>query len=794
VPSPDQEFLKKLRQAFAFEAKEQLQTISNALLELEQTAAEQSRKELVEVMFRQAHNLKGSARAVNMTHVESLLQMLESVFAAMKKDHQLVSTAAIDIFHRSVDMLEDLLAAEDAKVIEALSPKMNVLRDELGAIIGLAPTTQGAGGAAAAQAAPAAPAAAATGTGKGSGLHAAATAAEPAAVQAEAHQSAPTAVATAPERSATMESIKIPAAKLDAHLLQAEEMLAVKRAAVQHFSDVSALMRDAEEWDKEWQKIDVSTRDLRSLVTKRGSVNINKSVASLQKVIDFLEWNHSRVNSFVSRLKAQNKLVGDDMRATSLSIDTFLESTKQLLVMPCAVLFEVFPKMVRDVARDLGKDVQFTMHGTDVELDKRILAQIRDPLVHLIRNSIDHGIESPDARRQAGKPARANVTLTVSHSDAGMVEIQVSDDGGGINPEKVKAAAVKQGILTEAEAAALNREEAIDLIFASSLSTSPIITEISGRGLGLAIVRENIANLGGRLIVETELGAYTRFRMFLPMTIATFTAILLNVHGHIVALPKSSLTRVLRLTRSEISTVEARDVFNMDALIVPLVELADLLEIAPVEGIEEPEYLLVSVIAIGDDNIGLIVDDILEEQEVLVKGLGKPLNRVRNVSGVTVLRTGEAVPILNVTDLGKSARRVSGKKLGSVARKDARQKKKVLVVDDTMTSRMLMKNIMEAAGYITSTATNGAEALAALGQDHFDLVCTDVEMPRMTGLELCKRIRQDQKLAEIPVILLTSLASKEDRERGVEAGANAYFVKSSSFDQANLLEVVKRLI
>ena len=172
-------------------------------------------------------------------------------------------------------------------------------------------------------------------------------------------------------------------------------------------------------------------------------------------------------------------------------------------------------------------------------------------------------------------------------------------------------------------------------------------------------MRENISNLGGRLIVETEVGAGTKFRMFLPVTIATFTAILLNVHGHIVALPKSSLTRVLRLTRLDISTVEARDVFNMDGLIVPLVELADLLEIAPVDGAEEPEFLLVSV-AIGDDQIGLIVDDILEEQEVLVKGLGKPLHRVRNVSGVTVLRTGEAVPILNVTDLGKSARRVSG--------------------------------------------------------------------------------------------------------------------------------------
>lgn len=791
MPSPDQEFLKKLRQAFAFEAKEQLQTISNALLELEQATEEKARKELVEVMFRQAHNLKGSARAVNMTHVEALCQSLESVFSAMKKDHKLVTTGAIDILHRSVDMLGSLLAAEDQKTIDALQAPMTALKEELNAII----ATPGEAAQQQPVEQPAAPTQApAPAKSQPAAPQPQAPAAEAPPSPVEHQPQAQVAVATVMERTATMESIKVPAAKLDAHLLQAEEMLAVKRAAVQHAADVGTLLREAEEWDKEWQKMETAVRDIRQLVARRGNININKSVPALQKVIDFFESSHGRVNSLLTKLKSQNKLVGDDMRATSLSVDTFLESTKQLLVMPCAVLFEVFPKMARDVARDLGKDVQFSMHGTDIELDKRILAQIRDPLVHLIRNSIDHGIETAEVRRQKGKVPKASISLNVSHSDAGMVEIVVADDGGGIDPEKVKAAALKNGMITEAEAAAMSKDEAIDLIFQSSLSTSPIITDISGRGLGLAIVKENINNLGGRLLVETELGVGTRFRMFLPVTIATFTVILLNIHGHVVALPKASLARVLRLTRAEISSVEGRDVFNMDGILVPLSDMADLLEIGAVEGAEEPDFLLVAVAKVGEDFLGFLVDDILEEQEVLVKSLSKPLVRVRNVSGVTVLRTGEAVPILNVSDLVKSARRLSSKRVGAVTHREARQKKKVLVVDDTMTSRMLMKNIMEAAGYVTSTATNGAEALSALQQEHFDLVCTDVEMPRMNGLELTKRIRQDAKLSDIPVILLTSLASKEDKERGVEAGANAYFVKSSSFDQANLLEVVKRLI
>ncbi len=797
MPGQDQEFLKKLRQAFAFEAKEQTQTISNALLELEQQTDEKARKELVEVMFRQAHNLKGSARAVNMTHVEALCQSLESVFSAMKKEHKYVTNDAIDILHRSVDMLDNLLAAEDPKTIEALQAPMNALKDQLNAILE-PPSAAPAAKAAAPAAAPAEPEAQAAQPQPVTPPAATAPApveppAPAQAALAEHQAQAPAAVATMVDR-ATMDSIKVPAAKLDSHLLQAEEMLAVKRAAVQHASDVSALLRETEEWDKEWRKMESAVRDIRQLVTRRGQININKSVPALQKVIDFFDNSHGRVNNLVTKLKSQNKLVGDDMRATSLSVDTFLEGTKQLLVMPCAVLFEVFPKMVRDVSKDLGKDVQFAMHGTDTELDKRILAKIKDPLVHLIRNSIDHGIESAEVRRQKGKPPKATITLTVTHTDAGRVEIAVADDGGGINHEKVKAVAVKNGIITETEAAAMSKEQAIDLIFQSSLSTSPIITDISGRGLGLAIVKDNILNLGGGLDVETELGQGTKFRMSLPVTIATFTVILLNIHGHVVALPKASLARVLRLTRADLSSVEGRDVFNMDGLLVPLSEMADLLEIGAVEGAEEPEFLLVAVAKVGEEFLGFLVDDILEEQEVLVKSLSRPLVRVRNVSGVTVLRTGEAVPILNVSDLVKSARRLSGKRVGAVTKREARQKKKVLVVDDTMTSRMLMKNIMEAAGYVTSTATNGAEALSALQQDHFDLVCTDVEMPRMTGLELCKRIRQDAKLGEIPVILLTSLASKEDKERGVEAGANAYFVKSSSFDQANLLEVVKRLI
>lgn len=770
MSSADPGFLAKLRQAFAMEANEQLHAISNALLELEKGPTTQESKTLVEVMFRQAHNLKGSAHAVNMTSIEAVCQHLEAVFSAMKKGELVASQQQLDVLHSTVEVLHGLLAA-DGKITDPVSRSIATVSEQLAAILS---------------------------SGQGTALEIKPeTTTPPAAAVAETAAAIPAAVA---DRHATMDNIRIAASKLDDLLLQAEEMLSVKRAAVQHALDLSSLAEEAQEWRKGWQKIDHNVRALRRLVERHDSnknggahTELSHALGNVQKVLEFLEWNGGRATGWLSKLEMQNRLVDSDMRTTSSIVDTFLDRTKKLLMMPCAVLFELFPTLVRNTSRQLGKDVEFKMYGTEIELDKRILAKIRDPLVHLIRNSIDHGVEDSASRLEAGKPPRAQVTIAVNQVDSSMVEIAVSDDGRGIDVELVKKAAVKAGLLTDPEAAAMTMQQAVDLIFQSAFSTSPIITEISGHGLGLAIVKENITSLGGKLVVESEKGRGTQFKMFVPTTMATYTGILLNVRGQTVAIPKANLERVVRVKPSEVQSIENNSAILLDGIMVPLVQLADLLELP--ERRTEPgqvPFYLVAVVRVGETLLGVIVDAILEEQEVLVKSFGKPLNRVRNVSGVTILRSGEAVPILNVADLIKSARR-----LGSAAhvatKMEPRTRKRILVVDDTLTSRMLMKNIVEAAGYAAEVATDGLEALTVLLEQPFDLALLDVEMPRMTGLELTKKIRQNQKLHELPVIILTTLATKEDKERGVEAGANAYFVKSS-FDQNSLLDTIKRLI
>jgi two-component system, chemotaxis family, sensor kinase CheA len=776
VTDPEQDFLKKLREAFAFEAKEQLQIISSHLLKLEKQQDETVRKELVEVMFRQAHNLKGSARAVNMSGIESLCQSLEAALSEMKKGRVPLRENYLDSLLACADLLEQLLAEED-KTTPQLEAQIATVKDALSSFF-ISPDSEPA-----------------TRSTADSAVESTEFASIAESYQATGAINALTATGGT-ERSGTMDSTRLSSAKLDELLLQAEEMLSIKRAAIQHAGDVASMTDEAELWKKEWQNFESSLRTLRGLASRElTDIESLHLGVHINKLLGFLEWNHNKVNGWTTRLTHQRKLVYEDTHAICVSVDSFLESTKKLLLMPCSALFEGFPRLVREMSRDLGKDVELEVLGSDVELDRRILARMRDPLVHLIRNSIDHGIEPPEVRRQSGKASCAKLTLAVHQDESGKVEINIGDDGAGIDIKKVTSAALKAGMVNQAEVDSMTDEDKIALIFQSAISTSPIITEISGYGLGLAIVKENVTNIGGSINVDTRSGSGTSFRILLPAGIATFQGVLLDAGGSIVTVPKANLLRVLRLESDQIKSIDSRDAFEFKGMLRPLLRLFDLLELESLtrQSVQSP-FLLVAVVKAGEDVIGLIVDDILEEQEVMVKKLGKPLNRVRNVAGVTILRTGEAVPVLNVADLVKSAKRSVGKSAGQAAQYlSPKQRKRVLVVDDTLTSRMLVKNIMEAAGYDVKTAADGVEALEELNSAPFDLVLADVEMPRMDGLELTKRVRAISTIADLPVVLLTSLASREHREKGVQAGANAYFTKGS-FDQTSLLDVIKRLI
>lgn len=602
------------------------------------------------------------------------------------------------------------------------------------------------------------------------------------------------------ERPVLSETVRVSTLKLDSLLRQAEELLSAKLTGAHRISELREINQILAQSEKARAKLRPLARALRQSLERdkkeKGGICSpdphKKTISQIAGVLAFLEQQDSSRQLLMSRLVSLAKLSEQDHRTFGRQVDDLLEDAKKVSMLPCSSLLEAIPKLVRDLSRDCGKDVELATRGVEIEIDKRILEEMKDPLIHLVRNCIDHGIEDPKARERKQKPARATITIAISLKNSDKVEILVSDDGTGIDVEKVRTTALKHNLVPPDEGRMMSDRDALALVFKSGLSTSPMITEVSGRGLGLAIVRERAEKLGGAVSVETHPGAGTTFRIDLPLTLATFRGLLVSVDDHLFILPTLHVERALRVVKDEIKSVENRQTILFGGKAVSFVRLADVLEFAGKSMITTPAAKAqVVVLRWGGQCVAFLVDEILAEQEVLVKSLGAQLSRVRNVAGATVLGTGKVIPVLNVSDLMQSALIAVPAAISTGETQEAPQS--VLVAEDSITARTLLKSILQSAGYKVRTAVDGADALAVLKTEEFDLVVSDVEMPRMSGFELTARIRADPGLSELPVVLVTALASREDRERGIDAGANAYIVKSS-FDQSNLLDAVRRLI
>jgi two-component system chemotaxis sensor kinase CheA len=598
------------------------------------------------------------------------------------------------------------------------------------------------------------------------------------------------------ESPTSADTVRISAAKLDKLLLQAEELLSAKLIAHHRTAEAHGVYEQLRARQKRWTKIQSDLRALQQLSAKNGTGNGHPGRRTeIRNVLEFLEQERAFHRALENALATLTKSMSQDARGLARTTDSLLDETKKLRMLPFSSLLEVIPRFIRNLSREQNKEVDLVVRGAEIETDRRILEEMKDPLIHLLRNCIDHGIESPEERVGKNKPRRGTITLAITQTESNRVEITVSDDGSGIDPAQVLAAARKRGLPIE-EGAAANASEPLSLIFESGVSTSPIITDISGRGLGLAIARERVEKLGGTIAVETQPGQGTTFRILLPLSVATFRGVLVRTGDHLFVLPLADVERVLQVKRADIQTVENRETVPINGQTIALVRLADLLGLPNGPGsTDSGEKLSVAVVRAAGKRLGLWVDEVVGEKEVLVKGLGPQLQRVRNISGATILGTGQVTPILNTSDLMKSAMTVTVRPASSVSlgQEEERRQKAILVVEDSITARTLLKSILEAAGYAVETAVDGVDAFTLLRTADFDLVVSDVDMPRMNGLDLTAKIRGDKKLSELPVVLVTALESREDRERGIDVGADAYIVKSS-FEQSNLLEVIRQLL
>jgi chemotaxis protein histidine kinase CheA/CheY-like chemotaxis protein len=476
-------------------------------------------------------------------------------------------------------------------------------------------------------------------------------------------------------------------------------------------------------------------------------------------------------------------------------IDELQARIKEIKMLPLSTIFEGFPRMVRDIASQEGKEVNLLISGGETELDKKVLEGIRISLIHILRNCIDHGIETPDGRVAQGKPRVGTIKVFASH-EADNVVIKVEDDGRGMDIAQIKQTALKKRLVSPIDLEGMTDKEALNIVFMDGYSTSPIVTDVSGRGMGLDIVRRDITDLKGRVLLDTQKDKGTTFTFILPLTIAIIQVLLVKVQDMVFALPMLSITESVKVNLDDISTIEGRMAIPVREHIVPLVKLNEVLGLPPAKdekGKAKKETLAV-IAAYLDRRVGFVVDEIVGEEEVFIKSLGKHLGKVKNVSGAMIMPTGEVVVVLDIADLVAHSALGLPLAIGkSLTPKIKRDEKRILVVEDAFSTRELEKSILETHGYLVDTAVDGLDALDRITGRQYDLVVSDVEMPRMDGFELCRTLKKNEGYKDIPFVMVTALQKEEDKRRGIEVGAAAYIVKSA-FEQSNLLDTIERLV
>jgi two-component system chemotaxis sensor kinase CheA len=467
-------------------------------------------------------------------------------------------------------------------------------------------------------------------------------------------------------------------------------------------------------------------------------------------------------------------------------------------MLPIGKVFNKFPRMIRDLSRELNKKIELVISGEDTELDKSIVEEIGDPLVHIIRNSCDHGIEPLSVRREAHKNETGTINLK-AYNEGNHIVIQIIDDGKGLNVDVLKDIAVNKGVITEKEADKMGDKEAFGLIFRPGFSTAAQVTNVSGRGVGMDVVKTNIEKLNGIIDIDSEIGKYTSIKLKIPLTLAIIQALLVGVQEEFYAIPLASVLETVRISKDEIYTVENRSVMRLREEVLSLVHIGDIFEVERV--FDDSEYAYVVMLGLAESKIGLIVDSLVGQEEIVIKSLGEYLQGIEGIAGATIRGDGGVTLIVDVADLIQMSRSIkstiSSESSSAAAHSNEKNKPadyKVMIVDDSKTDRAIMKSSLTPLGISLIEAADGQEALGILkaGDHHFDAMLIDIEMPRMDGYSLASEIKKYNRYKNLPLIAVTSRTGKSDRMRGVEACMVEYITKPYSPDY--LMSVVKRNI
>jgi two-component system chemotaxis sensor kinase CheA len=560
-------------------------------------------------------------------------------------------------------------------------------------------------------------------------------------------------------------------------LVDVGELAVAQAGSLQRLSALRGLAEELQAWE-------TATRRRRTAGRRRGSSLPVTQHAGMSGE----DWE--RLRSTRKQVVELHRLLEEAGRRVAQTTARLEDEVRRSRMLAVSSMLDSFPRMIRDIAREQDKQVAFVVNGADTEVDRSLIEEMRAPLTHVIRNSIDHGIEPTAVRRAAGKPAKGTISVS-AYQQGGTFSVEVADDGAGIDLARVRVKAVERGICTQEAAERMSDREAIGLIYRSGFSTAAIITDLSGRGVGLDVVREHIERLHGMIDVDARAGLGTRFTFVLPLSVSTTPCLLVGVAGQSFALPVTNVSRIVTVARDAIKHVEGTAVVSDEGSIVALADLAAVIGIErdAVQPLKDPSPVI--LLGSADRRMAFLVDELIDLQSVVTKSLPAPLYRVQHLSGAAILGTGKVITILNAANLIRTA---------APQREDPRPASSaapaatvVLLVEDSITTRALEKNILESAGYEVRSAADGLEAWNILRHGGIDVVVSDVYMSGMDGFELTAKLRSDERLARLPVVLVTSKDSRTHRDRGVEVGANAYIVKGS-FEQQNLVDAVARLV
>ena len=762
--------MKEIMEDFLVEAFELIEQIDHDLVELESNPED---LELLNRIFRVAHTVKGSSSFLNFDVLTKLTHHMEDVLNKARRDELKITPDIMDVVLESVDMMKGLLHGirdngNDTDVginIEDICQRLTAI-SEGGAPepTAAAPTPAAAPEPEPAQAVQAEPEPEPVSDDNLSNL-------SDSEVEAEIERLLK--VRKAEDQARRAQKAAGGEATVAKPAAPAPVSTAAKPAAAPKKTEEKKVPAASGGGNADEQTIRVEVKRLDHLMNLIGELVLGKN--RLLKIYDDVEERYEG-EKFLEEL---NQVVSS-LSLVTTDIQLAVMKTRML---PIAKVFNKFPRMIRDLSRELNKQIDLEITGEETELDKSIVEQIGDPLVHMIRNSCDHGVEDGPTRLAAGKPEKGTIQLK-AYNEGNHIVIEITDDGKGLDADMLKAKSIEKGIITEREADTMSDKEAFGLIFKPGFSTAAKVTNVSGRGVGMDVVKTNIEKLNGIIDIESEIGKGTTMKLKIPLTLAIMQSLLVGAQEEFFAIPLASVLETVRVPIDDIYTIDGKNVLRLRDEVLSLVKLSDIFGVKQV--FENSDQTYVVVIGVAESKLGIIVDNLVGQEEVVIKSMGDYLQNISGIAGATIRGDGRVTLIVDVGAMMTMAKDIKVDiKASMEATKAVKEKPsdyKVLIVDDSKMDRTIMQKSLEPLGVTVIEATNGVEALAIVksGEHALDAMLIDIEMPRMDGYTLAGEIRKYSKYRNLPLIAVTSRTSKTDRLRGVEVGMTEYITKPYS--------------